>query len=58
LPSRCREIFVLRKLTGLSQKAIARRLQLSVLTVQAQASRGLRRCKRLLEEERHRDHAA
>jgi RNA polymerase sigma factor (sigma-70 family) len=44
LPARCREIVVLRKLHGLSQKEIARTLGISESTVQVQASRGLRRC--------------
>ncbi|MBI5382607.1 MAG: sigma-70 family RNA polymerase sigma factor [Opitutae bacterium] len=44
LPERCREILVLRKLHGLSQKEIARRLGISENTVAAQASMGVRRC--------------
>jgi RNA polymerase sigma factor (sigma-70 family) len=43
LPDRCREIFILRKLRGVSQKDIAARLGLSEQTVQVQAARGLRR---------------
>ena len=43
LPARCREIFILRKLRGVSQKDIAARLGLSEQTVQVQAARGLRR---------------
>ncbi|HQY06236.1 MAG TPA: RNA polymerase sigma factor [Lacunisphaera sp.] len=43
LPARCREIFILRKLHGVSQKDIAARLGLSEQTVQVQAARGLRR---------------
>lgn len=43
LPARCREIFILRKLQGVSQKDIAARLGLSEQTVQVQAARGLRR---------------
>jgi len=43
LPARCREIFILRKLRGVSQKNIAARLGLSEQTVQVQAARGLRR---------------
>lgn len=48
LPSRCREIFVLRKLQGLSQKEIARRLGLSEQTVQVQIARGAKRCAEIL----------
>ncbi len=44
LPARCREIFILRRLQGVSQKGIALRLGLSEQTVQVQAGRGLRRC--------------
>lgn len=43
LPARCREIFILRRLQGVSQKEIAARLGLSEQTVQVQAARGLRR---------------
>ncbi len=44
LPRRCREIFILRKLHGVSQREIAERLGLSEQTVQVQAARGLRKC--------------
>ena len=44
LPLRCREIFILRKLHGLSQKEIAQRLGLSEQTVQVQIGRGARKC--------------
>ncbi len=44
LPARCREIVILRKIAGVSQKEIARRLGLSEATVQVQVGRGLRRC--------------
>ena len=44
LPDRCRDVFVLRKLHGLSQKEIAARLGLSEQTVQVQVSRGVKRC--------------
>lgn len=43
LPARCREIFILRRLQGVSQKDIAARLGLSEQTVQVQAARGLKR---------------
>jgi RNA polymerase sigma-70 factor (ECF subfamily) len=58
LPRRCREIFIMRKIRGLSQKAIARQLGLSVLTVQGQASRGMRRCKHVIATGVDRDRAA
>lgn len=44
LPARCREIFILRKLRGLSQKDISSRLGLSEQTVQVQIARGARKC--------------
>ena len=50
LPARCREIVILRKIEGISQKEIARRLGLSESTVQVQASRGLRRCAEFMRE--------
>jgi RNA polymerase sigma factor (sigma-70 family) len=43
LPGRCREIMILRQIEGVSQKDIAARLGISVLTVQVQVVRGLRR---------------
>jgi len=43
LPARCREILILRQLEGVPQKEIAAQLGISVLTVQVQIVRGLRR---------------
>lgn len=48
LPGRCREIMILRQIEGVPQKEIAARLGISVLTVQAQVVRGLRRVDRYL----------
>jgi RNA polymerase sigma-70 factor (ECF subfamily) len=48
LPNRCREIFILRKLHGLSQKEIARKLGLSDQTVQVQIARGAKKCAHFL----------
>lgn len=50
LPRRCREIVLLRKIQGLSQKEIAARLGLSEQTVQVQACRGLKRLQRIMRE--------
>lgn len=50
LPPRCREILILRKLQGMPQKEIARRLGLSEQTVQVQVGRGTRRCEEFLRE--------
>ena len=48
LPSRCREIFILRKLQRVSQKDIAERLGLSEQTVQVQIARGAKKCAQYL----------
>jgi RNA polymerase sigma-70 factor (ECF subfamily) len=42
LPPRCREVFLLRKMEGLSQREIARRVGISESTVEKHISRGLR----------------
>lgn len=42
LPERCRRMFVLRKIEGLSQKKIAERLGVSENTVETQVGRGLK----------------
>lgn len=44
LPARCREIFVMRKLQGMSQRETATRLGLSERTVEVQISRAMSRC--------------
>lgn len=44
LPTRCRQVFTLRKLYGLSHQEIARQLGISEKTVEAQVSRAMRRC--------------
>jgi len=44
LPTRCRQVMTLRKIYGLSQKEVASRLGISVHTVEAQGSIGLRKC--------------
>lgn len=44
LPDRCRQVMTLRKLYGLSQREIAARLGISVCTVSAQLSIGVRKC--------------
>ena len=44
LPKRCRQILTLRKIYGYSQIEVARKLGISVHTVEAQGSIGLRKC--------------
>lgn len=44
LPDRCRQIFTLRKVYGLSQSEIARKLGVSEHTVSAQLTIGLHKC--------------
>lgn len=44
LPERCREVILLRKIKGLSQKEIAELLGISEHTVESLASKGVRRC--------------
>lgn len=48
LPSRCRQVVILRKLQGVPQKEVAARLGLSEKTVEAQLSRGLVRLEEYL----------
>ncbi|MEO6875047.1 MAG: sigma-70 family RNA polymerase sigma factor [Opitutaceae bacterium] len=44
LPDRCRQVFTLRKLYGMSQQEIAQRLGISASTVSAQLTIGLHKC--------------
>jgi RNA polymerase sigma-70 factor (ECF subfamily) len=44
LPHRCRQVFTLRKIYGLSQKEIAVRLGISEHTVEVQGAIGIRKC--------------
>ncbi|MDP3072582.1 MAG: RNA polymerase sigma factor [Opitutaceae bacterium] len=48
LPARCREIVIMRKLDQLSHQEIARRLGISVSTVEVQIFRGMEKCTRYL----------
>lgn len=44
LPERCRQVFTLRTVYGLSQRMIAERLGISENTVEKQMAKGIRRC--------------
>lgn len=44
LPPRCREVMIMRKVYGWSQKEIAERLDISENTVEAQVRTGVRKC--------------
>jgi RNA polymerase sigma-70 factor (ECF subfamily) len=44
LPERCRQVFLLRKIQGLSQREIATRLGISENTVETLVAKGARRC--------------
>lgn len=44
LPPQCRQVFLLRKVHGLSQKAVAERLDISPSTVEKHVALGLLRC--------------
>ena len=45
LPPKCRNVFVLRMIDGLSQRAIGERLGIAVSTVEKHLAKGLRLCK-------------
>ncbi|MDI1335178.1 MAG: RNA polymerase sigma factor [Lacunisphaera sp.] len=48
LPTRCREIIILRKFKGLSQKEVAAHFAISERTVEVQVARGVKRCEAYL----------
>lgn len=50
LPSRCREVFVLRKFKGVPQAEIAFRLQISERTVESQVTRGMKLMEKYLRD--------
>lgn len=51
LPARCREIIILHKLEGLSQRDVAARLGLREKTVENQIAIGIKRCERYLQSQ-------
>ena len=50
LPTRCRQVFTLRKAYGFSQKEIAERMQISENTVEQHLTKAARRCAQALFE--------
>lgn len=50
LPTRCREIFFLRRIKNAPQKEIASLLGISEQTVQVQVQRGVKRCQKFLRQ--------
>jgi RNA polymerase sigma-70 factor (ECF subfamily) len=52
LPDRCRQVFTLRKVYGLSHAAIAAKLGISEHTVSAQLTIGIQRCTHFMERYR------
>jgi RNA polymerase sigma factor (sigma-70 family) len=53
LPERCREVFVLRRIHGLSQKEIAARMGISEKTVEAQSFVAMKKCIRFFRDMEH-----
>jgi RNA polymerase sigma factor (sigma-70 family) len=53
LPARCREVVMLRRFKGLSQKETARVLGISERTVESQLARGMSLCKAFLRKRGH-----
>jgi RNA polymerase sigma factor (sigma-70 family) len=52
LPDRCRQIFTLRKVYGMPQREIAKKLGLSARTVNAQISIGINKCLEFVESQK------
>jgi RNA polymerase sigma-70 factor (ECF subfamily) len=51
LPERCRQVFTLRRVYGLTQKEIAARLGIAEGTVEQQLVKGMRRCAEILRQQ-------
>mgnify|MGYP003676836651 CR=1 FL=1 len=51
LPSRCREVFIMRKLKNMPQSEVALALGVSERTVETQLSRGMKRCEVFLRKQ-------
>ncbi len=50
LPPKCRDVFVLRWIHGMSQRDIAEKIGISVSTVEKHLAKGLRHCKTMMTE--------
>ena len=50
LPEKCRQVFLLRKVHGLAHKEIAKRMSLSVSSVEKYLLRGILECKAFVQE--------
>jgi RNA polymerase sigma factor (sigma-70 family) len=50
LPPKCREVFVLRWIHGMSQREIGEKLGISVSTVEKHLAKGLRQCRTMMTE--------
>lgn len=55
LPEQCRNVFVLRKVYGLSQQEVAERLNISVSTVEKHVAKGMLRCSTYMHNREHPD---
>ena len=51
LPEQCRRVYLLRKVHGMSHKAIAQRLNITVRTVERHLAKGVLRCREQMREE-------
>ena len=58
LPVKCRKVLILKKVYGLSQKEIAKRLEISESTVEKHVAKGILKCNQFLtEKEKRNDHS-
>lgn len=55
LPVKCRKVLILKKVYGLSQKEIAKRLDISESTVEKHVAKGILRCNQFLTEQEKRN---
>ena len=55
LPVKCRKVLILKKVYGLSQKEIAKRLEISESTVEKHVAKGILKCNQFLNEQEKRN---